>query len=188
MLKETKNYLKELSSKIKDYKNRRNRRKEYNQGDLDSIIYKNKFEYRHYHIAYCELNGTSRDRIEQPSKNNLPDEEYIKKIKKNILESINKRLYVITRKDLPCSSPPVQAGHCVAEFCLKSDLAKEWNNNTLIYLEVENLERLNQLIFKLSEKNINYYEFKEPDIDNQITSICTIINDKKIFKNLRLLN
>jgi len=87
------------------------------------------------------------------------------------------RLYVIVRKDLSCSSPAVQAGHCVAEFCLNSDFAKEWNNQTLIYLEVENLEKLNYWKFKFDKRNIEVFKFKEVDMNNQITAICGIVDD-----------
>ena len=39
-----------------------------------------KREYRHRHIAYCLMRGTSYDKIEKPAENNKPDIEYIKKI------------------------------------------------------------------------------------------------------------
>jgi len=38
-------------------------------------------DYRHHHIAYCELRGKTRDQIEQPRDNNIPNEFEIKKIK-----------------------------------------------------------------------------------------------------------
>lgn len=100
---------------------------------------------------------------------------------------MNKRLYVIVRKDLICSSPAVQAAHCVAEFCLNSSDAKLWNNNVLIFLGVEDLKTLQNWKFKLTTKNIMHYEFKEPDLNGETTAICAIVEDNKLFKKLKLL-
>ena len=99
------------------------------------------------------------------------------------------RLYVITRLDLNCSSPAVQCGHVLAEFCLKNiDSAKTWNNQTLIYLEVENLEKLEWWCFKLRKKNIDWVEFREPDLNNELTAICVFLKeDNSIFNGLNLL-
>lgn len=87
----------------------------------------------------------------------------------------DKKLYVIVRKDLRCSLPSVQAGHVVAEFCLRDPLSKIWNNEYLIYLEVENKLKLEHWMFKFSKRNINYSFFKEPDLDNEVTAICALI-------------
>jgi len=96
------------------------------------------------------------------------------------------RLYVLIRTDLNYSSPAVQAGHCVAEFCLNSK-SNEWNNSTLIYLGVKNLEELKKWCFKLERNNLNYTKFFEPDMNNELTSIATLVKNEKIFKNLKLL-
>jgi len=51
----------------------------YNQADEDSLIaysdlYWNRRDYRHNHIAYCQMfNKTAYALIEQPRDNNLPD-------------------------------------------------------------------------------------------------------------------
>jgi len=40
------------------------------------------YEYRHHHIAYCELRGRTRDQIEPKIReNNNPNERYIREIK-----------------------------------------------------------------------------------------------------------
>jgi hypothetical protein len=49
-------------------------------------IFKMKHEFRHMHIAYCELRGRIRSQIEKPSENNMPDEAYINKIKEKYLK------------------------------------------------------------------------------------------------------
>jgi hypothetical protein len=48
------------------------------------IIDRKKHEYRHWHIAYCVLKSTPRERIEIPRDNNKPDETYISKIQEEI--------------------------------------------------------------------------------------------------------
>lgn len=50
------------------------------------------YEFRHNHIAYCELRGRSREQIEKPSDNNLPNEDYITKIKTHWMEKINENV------------------------------------------------------------------------------------------------
>jgi len=78
----------------------------------------------------------------------------------------------------------VQSGHALAEFLLQ--YKTKWDNGTLIYLGVENEEELKKWIFKLDKKDIRYSVFREPDIDNQITSIATD-HQSKIFSKLKLL-
>ena len=39
------------------------------------------WDYRHYHIAYSELRGRTRDQIEKPREDNKAWESYINKIK-----------------------------------------------------------------------------------------------------------
>ena len=50
--------------------------------DWDSVT------FRHQHIAYCELRGRDRKQIEQPREDNLPNETWIDKIKKEWSEKI----------------------------------------------------------------------------------------------------
>jgi hypothetical protein len=39
------------------------------------------YEFRHHHIAYCELRGRLREQIERPKDNHLPNETKINNIK-----------------------------------------------------------------------------------------------------------
>lgn len=94
------------------------------------------------------------------------------------------KLYVIVRKDLSTSQRAVQAGHVVAEFMLRKPT--KWNNEILVYLGVKNLFELELIKYKLELNNIETIEFKEPDLNNEITAIAC--NSKhKILKQLKLL-
>jgi len=52
--------------------------------NLDRI----RWEYRHVHIAYCEIRGKERTQIEIPRDDNLPNEDKISSIKESILKEI----------------------------------------------------------------------------------------------------
>lgn len=96
---------------------------------------------------------------------------------------MSKRLYVIVRKDLSESYRAVQAGHAVAEWLLHD---QTWQNETLIYLGVEDRKDLLRWVDKLNFKGIKYIGFNEPNINNELTAIATVCNDG-IFNRLKLL-
>ena len=95
------------------------------------------------------------------------------------------KLYVIVRKDLTPSQTAVQAGHAVAEYLLHSRLSR-WQNHTLIYLGVKGLRQLENLIYKFEHNNIEFTEFREPDLDNEPTAIATDIHNQFV-ERLNLL-
>ena len=95
------------------------------------------------------------------------------------------KLFVIVRKDLTPSQRAVQAGHALAEYLLHSPISR-WKNETLIYLGVKGLTQLLNLKIKLDNHGINYIQFREPDLNNEITAIASDENCK-IFKKLNLL-
>ena len=45
-------------------------------------------EFRHNHIAYCELRGRKRSEIERPAEHNEPNEHWVERIKKKLQEEI----------------------------------------------------------------------------------------------------
>lgn len=55
--------------------------RDYKVGNLQCQLPMDKQNYRHRHIAYCELIGRSRDEIEKPKKGNEPSEFAIEKVK-----------------------------------------------------------------------------------------------------------
>jgi hypothetical protein len=95
------------------------------------------------------------------------------------------KLYVIVRKDLCIAQRAVQAGHAVAEFCLHSPFSR-WSNGTLIYLGVKGLPQLERAKYKLEEQGIRVIEFREPDLNNQITAIATD-EHSEVLERLNLL-
>jgi hypothetical protein len=85
---------------------------------------------------------------------------------------------VLVRKDLTYSSPAVQAGHSIAEFCLRSRFSMDWNNHILVYLQVENLKKLKNWLFKFEKRNIETSIFYEPDLNNEMTAFCALVNEE----------
>ncbi len=97
---------------------------------------------------------------------------------------LHKKLYVVTRQDLSKSQQAVQAGHALAVFLLK-EKSTYWNG-TLVYLKVSDELELKHLTKSLECANIHHVSFKEPDIDNELTAIASLGNNK-FFKRLKLL-
>ena len=94
---------------------------------------------------------------------------------------MQKRLYVLIDKNLNSIYGCVQGGHAVAQWLLDHP-QQDWNNNYLIYVTADIpkwKERLD--IFEM-----DYTEFREPDLDNQVTALAVLNNDK-MFKHLKLI-
>lgn len=99
------------------------------------------------------------------------------------------RLITITRNDIPAGYQIAQSGHAVAQYFLDyPDLAKQWNNNYFISLSIDTEQKLQKLLFDLIECGISVSAFYEPDIENQLTSICFGETDqtKKYTHKLKL--
>jgi len=88
MLKDTKIELKKLGKEIREFKNQRpfENRNGKELWTIESVINQMKYEFRHTHIAYCELRGRTREEIEKPADSNPANNFYIDKIKKEILK------------------------------------------------------------------------------------------------------
>jgi hypothetical protein len=93
---------------------------------------------------------------------------------------------VIVRKDLTISQRAVQAGHAVAAYLLHGSFFRRWQNETLIYLGVKGLKQLENLKRKFEFDGIDYIEFREPDLENEITAIATDV-DNRYVERLNLL-
>lgn len=82
---------------------------------------------------------------------------------------------MVTRQDLSPGYQIVQSTHAVADFIHSfPDISSKWKqeSNSIISLSVKNEESLIRLTHLLQIKNINFVGFNEPDINNQLTSIC----------------
>lgn len=101
----------------------------------------------------------------------------------NSIEPTARRLYVIVREDLPPGLRAAQAGHAIAEFCLKNPVvASEWNENgnVLIILGVLNEWELLRVSFPISEL-MPMVEFCEPDLDDALTAVAAFPNQQEIY-------
>lgn len=100
---------------------------------------------------------------------------------------MHQKLFVLIRKDLPAAVQAVQAGHAVAEFCKRWQFFgnTDWNNETLIYLSVQDEAHLELWKFKLDSRGREYAEFREPDLNDQVTAIACM-SSRNIFSNLPL--
>lgn len=91
------------------------------------------------------------------------------------------RLYVLISNKLDSIYGCVQGGHAVAEWLLTHP-NQEWNNNYLIYVSAD----VDKWRDRLNIMNVDYTEFKEPDLDYQTTALAVLNNDK-MFKKLKLI-
>lgn len=95
------------------------------------------------------------------------------------------KMFVIVRKDLTTSQQAVQAGHALAEYLMHGPFSR-WQNGTLIYLGVKGLKQLKNIKHKFEMENIPHKEFREPDLNDEITAIATD-QENNITKKLNLL-
>lgn len=93
-----------------------------------------------------------------------------------------KRLYVLINKDLSPVYGCVQGGHAVAQWLLDHP-DQTWNNSYLIYLKC-NLFSMRRRLIKLQR---DFSEFREPDLNNELTAIA-IEDNGKLFRNLKLVS
>lgn len=94
---------------------------------------------------------------------------------------MQKRLYVLISNKLDSIYGCVQGGHAVAQWLLDHP-KQDWNNNYLIYVTAD----ISKWKEKLEILNLDYTEFKEPDLNNQTTALAVLNNDK-MFRNLKLI-
>ena len=85
------------------------------------------------------------------------------------------KLVVITREDISPGYQVVQSTHSIADFIFEHPVqASEWKkqSNSIITLSVKTLNDLENLSKKLIKKGYYVTEFLEPDIGDELTSIC----------------
>ena len=83
------------------------------------------------------------------------------------------RIITISRKDLTPGAQNAQLLHSLAQFSLDfPEKFKSWNNGNIVSLSARDEQQLGNLLLKLEENDIAASAFYEPDIKNQLTSIC----------------
>lgn len=101
------------------------------------------------------------------------------------------KLYVVTREDIPTGAQAVQACHAAIEFNQTfPDISRQWfeTSNYLVMLAVRNEEYLQRLIFRAKDLGIKHTEFREPDMDNQITAVAfePTEKSKRLCRDIKL--
>ena len=103
----------------------------------------------------------------------------------------NEKLYIVVRKDLEPGLQMAQSCHCAFEFA--KDYPSEtnsWmsNSNYIAVLNCADEHELLRLIEQARLNDIKFSIFREPDIENQVTSVAFEpgIKSKKLCTNLKL--
>lgn len=94
------------------------------------------------------------------------------------------KLFVLIKEDMPLAYQGVQGGHAVAQWLLDNTQNPIWQNETLVFLKCKDLDLW---MMKLNDLGIKYSTFREPDMNNIVTAIATVVEDEKIFKKLNLI-
>lgn len=99
---------------------------------------------------------------------------------------------MVNKDILTDSQCAVQAAHSVAEYMFyykNNENTQKWfkNHKTMVILKC-NADQIERKIFEYQIKNRPYKEFREEDLDNQITAVTfePIVNSE-IFKKYELL-
>ena len=100
----------------------------------------------------------------------------------NSLKMEKNKLYVLIDKTLKPVYGCVQGGHAVAQWMIEHPNSREWHNDYLIYLSAD----ISKWKRKLEFLEVNYTEFKEPDLDNQTTALA-VFGHEELFKNLKVV-
>ena len=102
---------------------------------------------------------------------------------------IHPKLITITRQDLSIGYQIVQSCHSVADFAYKFPnhfLSWRENSNYKICLSVKDEPSLENLFLKLKNINTPVIDFREPNLNNQLTSI-TLYGAKEYIKYTKYL-
>jgi len=105
-----------------------------------------------------------------------------------------KKLYVVTRSDLPIGDQATQSGHAIAQYFVDHKMKDDvwgsdddmWLNETLVILTIDDRERLKMLVAKLLSRDIPVYSFEEPDLNDELTAIACY-TDGNYFDGLKKL-
>lgn len=100
-------------------------------------------------------------------------------------ENLEYRMYVLVLRQLNAINKGIQAAHACMEYALQYGNAQDYKkymeeDKTLIILDGGTSNDLIDIDKLLYENNIKYAKFIEPDINNTITAIC-FLADERVF-------
>ena len=95
------------------------------------------------------------------------------------------RMYALVLRQLNAINKGIQAAHCCLEYANSFGSTKEYqsyiqNDKTLILLDGGTSVDLKEIINKLIENEIKFEVFSEPDLDDIVTSVC-FLADERVF-------
>ena len=99
------------------------------------------------------------------------------------------KMVIVTRDDMSPGYQLVQSVHGLADFAAEHPNAfRDWQSgtNTLVCLSVPDEPALEKLLQKLEVYGVPVTPFREPDVNNQLTSFC-ILGTELIRAKLRYL-
>lgn len=94
------------------------------------------------------------------------------------------KLYVLVNNTLSLPYQGVQGMHAVAQWLLDFKHTQTWNNETIVVLQVSDVEVWKDKLDILGEE---YSYFLEPDVDNLMTALAVKTDRHSIFKKLKLM-
>lgn len=86
-----------------------------------------------------------------------------------------KRLYVVTRRDIPAGVAAAQLLHAAREFAEREPvIEREWyaSSNTIALLMVANGEELRLLVRRAVDRDVSHASFHEPDLGGELTAVA----------------
>jgi len=99
------------------------------------------------------------------------------------------KLYVVVRGDLEPGLRAAQACHAQRQFAAEhpeDDRVWFTNSNTIVLLEVPDIEALVDLTFALDRRDIKYARFIEPDLGHELTAIAVAPEGRSLCRRLPL--
>jgi len=98
------------------------------------------------------------------------------------------RIYTLTRTDISFGQQSIQSGHSLAQYLIDYNphIENKWNNGSIINLALGTEKALRRWIRKFEKLGIEFSIFREPDMNNEITSISAL-HTGDIFFGIPLL-
>lgn len=90
------------------------------------------------------------------------------------------RAYVFVERHLSSIDKGIQAAHALVEYQVYKDKWKKWSgeDKTLILLDGGTAKDLEALAGEMKSKGIEYGLFKEPDLNDCVTAVCVIVDER----------